>query len=164
MEGQCCHEGADGWTCHLVIARHWQHRSRRGVRYTSLSTTISHDNNNHRTSKHASKSWRSGGSPSCLGGSSHGWVPVKTHSTPVPTSVGRLGCSLAPQHTPMSPRKRNTITTVCQNIHVLHFSIFVILNIVLLFFLLPCFSCRIFLGMLLICFLNCKCLLFFGLG
>ena len=30
------------------------------------------------------------GSPSCLGGSSHGWVPVKTHSTTVPTSVGRL--------------------------------------------------------------------------
>ena len=61
-----------------------------GVRYTSLTTTISHDNNNHRTSKHASTSWRSDGSPSCLGGSSHGWVPVKTHSTPVPTSVGRL--------------------------------------------------------------------------
>ena len=84
----CCHEGADGWTCHLVIARHGQHRSRWGVRYTSLLATISHDN--HRTSKHASTSWRSDGSPSCLGGSSHGWVPVKTHSTPVPTSVGRL--------------------------------------------------------------------------
>ena len=49
-----------------------------------------HDNNNHRTSKHASKSWRSDGSPSCLAGSSHGWVAVKTHSTPVPTSVERL--------------------------------------------------------------------------
>ena len=60
------------------------------VRYTSLTTTISHDNNNHRTSKHASTSWRSDGSPSCLGGSSHGWVPVRTHSTPVPASVGRL--------------------------------------------------------------------------
>ena len=35
------------------------------VRYTSLTTKISHDNN-HRTSKHASKSWRSDGSPSCL--------------------------------------------------------------------------------------------------
>ena len=33
-------------------------------------------------------SWRSDGSPSCLGGSSHRWVLVKTHSTPVPTSVG----------------------------------------------------------------------------
>ena len=60
------------------------------MRYTSLTATISHDNNNHRTSKHASKSWCSDGSPSCLGGSSLGWVPVKTHSTPVPTSVGRL--------------------------------------------------------------------------
>ena len=60
------------------------------VRYTSPTTTISHDNNNHRTSKHASTSWRSGGSPSCLGGSSHGWVPDKTDSTPVPTSVVRL--------------------------------------------------------------------------
>ena len=49
-----------------------------------------HNQNNHRTSKHASTSWRSDGSPSCLGGSSHGWVPVKTHSTPVPTSVVRL--------------------------------------------------------------------------
>ena len=91
MEGQCCHEGADGWTCHLVTARHWQHRSRRGVRCTSLTTTINDDNHNHRTSKHASTSWRSDGSPSCLGGSSHGWVRVKTtHSTPVPTSVERL--------------------------------------------------------------------------
>ena len=56
------------------------------MRYTSLIATLSHDNN-HRTSKHASTSWRSDGSPSCLGGSSHGWVLVKTHSTPVPTSV-----------------------------------------------------------------------------
>ena len=38
------------------------------VRYTSLTTTISHDNNNHRTSKHASTSWRSDGSPSCPDG------------------------------------------------------------------------------------------------
>ena len=28
-------------------------------------------------------SWRSDGSPPCLGESSHGWVPVNTHSTPV---------------------------------------------------------------------------------
>ena len=41
---------------------------RGGVRYTSLTTTISHDNNNHRTIKHASTSWRCDGSPSCLGG------------------------------------------------------------------------------------------------
>ena len=55
----------------------------RSVRYTSLTTTISHDNNNHRTSKELAH-----GSPPCLGRG--GWVPVKTHSTPVPTSVGRL--------------------------------------------------------------------------
>ena len=40
--------------------------------------------------QHARNSWRYDSSPSCLGGSSHGWVPVKTHSTPVPTSVERL--------------------------------------------------------------------------
>ena len=73
-----------GPTCHLLLSP--------DVRYTSLTTTISHDNNNHRTSKHASTSWRSDGSPSCLGGSSHGWVPVKTHSTPVPLRWG--GCGL----------------------------------------------------------------------
>ena len=83
------------------------------MRYTSLTTTISHDNNNHRTSKHASTSWRSDGSPSCLGGSSHGWVPVKTHSTPVPTSVGRLWVAhQLHDTTPMNPRKRNTIITL----------------------------------------------------
>ena len=37
---------------------------RGSVRYTSQTTTISHDNNNH-----ASTSWRSDGSPSCLDGS-----------------------------------------------------------------------------------------------
>ena len=63
---------------------------RESVRCTSLIATISHDNNNHRTSKHASTSWRSDGSPSCLAGSSHSWVLVKTHSSPVHTSVGRL--------------------------------------------------------------------------
>ena len=26
-------------------------------------------------------SWRSGDPPPCLGGASHGWVPVNTHST-----------------------------------------------------------------------------------
>ena len=40
------------------------------------NATMRHDSSNHSTSKHASKSWRSDGSPSCLGGSSHGWVPV----------------------------------------------------------------------------------------
>ena len=88
-----------------------------GVRCTCLTTTVSHDNNNHRTSKHASTSWRFDGSPSCLGGSSQGEgggevVPVKTHSTPVPTSVEKaVGWSLALQHTTMSPRKHNTLPT-----------------------------------------------------
>ena len=35
-------------------------------------------------------SWRFDGSPSCLGGSSHGWVSVNTHSAPVPGTPGRL--------------------------------------------------------------------------
>ena len=34
-------------------------------------------------------SWRSDVPPPCLGGASHGWVPVNTHSTPVPNSVKR---------------------------------------------------------------------------
>ena len=50
----------------------------KNVTYTSLIATISHDNNNHRRA------------PFCLGGSSDGWVPVKTQSTPVPTSVERV--------------------------------------------------------------------------
>ena len=34
-------------------------------------------------------SWRSDVPPPCLGGASHGWVPVNTHGTPVLTSVRR---------------------------------------------------------------------------
>ena len=34
--------------------------------------------------------------PSCLGGSSYGWVSVNTQSTPLPTTVGRLW--VAQQH------------------------------------------------------------------
>ena len=82
------------------------------VRYRNLTTTISHDNNNHRTSKHASKSWTSDGPPSCLGGSSHGWVPVKNPQYIRAHFGGEaVGCSPTPQHTTMSPRQRNTITT-----------------------------------------------------
>ena len=73
------------------------------MRYTSLIATISHNNSNHRTSKHASTSWRSDGPPSCLGGSSHGWVLVETHSTPVPISVERLW--VAHQHHNNEPKK-----------------------------------------------------------
>ena len=53
------------------------------VRYTSLTITISHDNNNnHRTSKQESKSWRSDGPPSCFG-----WV------------ITRVGPRQNPQYT-----------------------------------------------------------------
>ena len=34
-------------------------------------------------------SWRSDVPPPCLGGASHGWVPVNTHGTPVLTSARR---------------------------------------------------------------------------
>ena len=40
------------------------------------------------TDKHGT-SWRSDVPPPCLGGASHGWVPVNTHGTPVLTSVRR---------------------------------------------------------------------------
>ena len=56
-----------------------------GVRYTSLIATISHDNNDHRTSKHASTNWRSDGSPSCLG-SSH-----ESTAHPCPLRWGSCG-------------------------------------------------------------------------
>ena len=81
------------------------------MRYTNLTTTISHDNNNHRTRKHASTSWRSDGSPSCLGGSSHGWVPVITHSTPVPTSKGckLLTCTTTHNNEPKQTQHNNNM-------------------------------------------------------
>ena len=83
-----------------------------GVRYTSLTTTISHDNNNHRTSKHASKSWRSDGLP---GWEHHtGGSRSKPTVHPCPHRWG--GCGLFTNSTTqrMSPRKRNTITTLSQ--------------------------------------------------
>ena len=57
--------------------------------------------------------------PVWVGHPTHGWVPVKTHSAPVPTSVGRLWVAPPPpQHTTMSPRKRNTMTqnNVCPEV------------------------------------------------
>ena len=60
-----------------IHKRKWKRK--KSVRYTSLTTT-NQDNNNHRVSKHASTSWRSDGSPSCLVGHHTGGVPVKTHS------------------------------------------------------------------------------------
>ena len=41
------------------------------------------------TDRHTT-SWRSDVPPPCLGGASHGWVPVNRHCTPVLTSVPRL--------------------------------------------------------------------------
>ena len=107
-------------TCEVFSSRRTEHGSRvHGntdrvkicsttlcVRYTSLTATISHDNNNHRTSKHASTSWRSDGPPFCLGGSSHGWVPVKTHSTTRAHFGGEaVGCSPTPRHHINEPKK-----------------------------------------------------------
>ena len=96
-------------------AKHRQHFTFTRVRYTSLTNTISHDNNNHCTS--TSTSWRSDGPPSCLGGSSHGWVPSQNPQyTRAHFGVEAVGCSLAFQHTTMSPRKRNTITTTREHV------------------------------------------------
>ena len=61
------------------------------VRYTSFTTTVSHDNNNHRTSKHASTSWRSDGSR--VG---PGQNPLYTRAH---FGGEAVGCSLALQHT-----------------------------------------------------------------
>ena len=77
------------------------------MRYTSLVATVSHDNNNNRTSKHASTSWRSGGSPSCLGGPTHGWVPVKTPTVhPCPLRWG--GCGLFTNSTTHNNESKKT--------------------------------------------------------
>ena len=51
-------------------------------------------------------SWRSDGSPSCLGGSSHWWVPVNTHSTPVPLRREAVGGSAQIHNT----RQRQTMS------------------------------------------------------
>ena len=51
-------------------------------------------------------SWRSDGSPSCLGGSSHRWVPGHhTHSTPVPLRRESVGGSAQTHNT----RQRQTM-------------------------------------------------------
>ena len=80
------------------------------MRYTSLASTISDDNNTDRTSEHASTSWRSDGSPSCLGGSSRVGHRQNPQYTRAHFGGEAVGGSLALQHTTMSPRKRNTIT------------------------------------------------------
>ena len=82
----------------------WWILRKKHVRYTSLIVTISHDNNNHRTSKQSSTSCRSDCSPSCLGGSSHGWVPVKSHCT----HGEAVGCSQTLQQHHNVPKKNAT--------------------------------------------------------
>ena len=51
-------------------------------------------------------SWRSDGSPPCLGESSHRWVPVNTHSTPVPLRREAVGGSAQTHNT----RQRQTMS------------------------------------------------------
>ena len=66
------------------------------ARLTSHMTTAEQDNDTSATTQITS--WRCHGPPSCLGGSSHRWVLVNTHSTPMPTTVGRPW--VAQQHYP----------------------------------------------------------------
>ena len=66
-------------------------------------------------------SWHSDGSPSYLGGSSHGWVPVNTHGTPVLTSVRRLWVAHSPRALHgqvMSPRHQNSFNLVAEQVSV----------------------------------------------
>ena len=44
----------------------------------------------HNTPTSTARAWRSDVPPLCLGGASHGWVPVNTHGILVLTSVRRL--------------------------------------------------------------------------
>ena len=87
------------------------------VRYISLTTTISHDNNNHRTSKHASTSWRSDGSPSCLGGSSH--FGSRSKPTVHPCPLRWRGCGLltnSPAHNNESKKTQHENNMVAEQV------------------------------------------------
>ena len=53
-------------------------------------------------------SWRSDVPPPCLGGASHGWVPVNTHGTPVLTSVRRPWVAQPRPRTHASDTRRET--------------------------------------------------------
>ena len=108
MEEQCCHEGADGWTCHLVIARHltasveeWCEIHKPNYLNQSRTTTIT---------AQANTQARSGAlmahRPACVG---PGQNPQYTRAH---FGGEAVGCSPTPQHTTMSPRKRATITTL----------------------------------------------------
>ena len=73
------------------------------------------------TRNHASTGWRSDGSPSSLGGSSHGWVPVNTHSTPVPGTPGMLWVAHSPRtlhRHQMSPRHPSSFNMVAEQVSV----------------------------------------------
>ena len=56
------------------------------------------------TQRNHNTSWRSDGSPSCLGGSSHGRFPVNTHSTPVLPKGRRLWVAQQ-QHTSVKTKR-----------------------------------------------------------
>ena len=83
------HRGrADGWSLPGRPTPSPQGVGRGGVRAEHTKLTVirpppytSNGNHLHSHANQASKSWM---------GTSHGWVPVDTYSTPVPTSVGRL--------------------------------------------------------------------------
>ena len=62
-------------------------RTQYKTQLTAYSTDRVRDAPQH-TDQHGT-SWRSDVPPPCLGGASHGWVPVNTHGTPVLTSVRR---------------------------------------------------------------------------
>ena len=64
-------------------------RAQRAVKEQPTHTSMC--NNMYANTNSVRKSWRSDVPPHpAWRGASHGWVPVVTHSTPVPTPVGRL--------------------------------------------------------------------------
>ena len=66
-----------------------RHLSRRGARIHDCTVTIKHDNSHRTTQSTQARAGALMSPSSCLDGASHGWVWVSTHSTPVPTPVGR---------------------------------------------------------------------------
>ena len=70
--------------------------------YDDLARSLCTSNARPQSTQRAS--WRSGDPPPCLGGSLHRWVPVNTHSTPVPSRNGKLWVA---QHQPLTYTPRN---------------------------------------------------------
>ena len=106
------------------------------MRYTSLTTTISHDNNNHCTSKHASKSWRSD-VPIILPGWEHHTGGSRSKPTVHPCPLRWRGCGLlisTPTHNnePKKTQHDNNITVF--------FGLFLAFFFFLVFFFCPSFG------------------------